>query len=669
MYIIHKKTSTFYTWIFLLCHQSKKQALSYARGRSGLVTDRPRPVLLCHPLCHQFVSPRRKAGISTILKMAFFEMVTQKVTQNRKNQAIVSPIERKICNCMQKKEGTLCMAKKETKKETRHGVHNGPRSRDLMYVTNLDKLNPLVRATIKERTDPEEIKAKGKYDTTKLVAALEKKLPGNLFVAIVHDHDVKRDKLGKPLLDDTGKPIPREPHLHIGRRSKNAVSLAGFARALRDPNVQNVADFDKKYRGADGVWGNLVSYLFHRSKTAVQQKKYQYPLSWGAGNFDYPGLIKATADRVKKREAAALRRQNGDRKAAEEEKAEALLEQVRTGELQLADMAFHDELQVAYTHHKRDFETASDVWTQSVIKFAGLREQAVLDGDTDKVEAYTAKLKALHATPSTADVYYFCGPSGSGKTFLAKRVGSAYDDETFPRGVYLAAGQKHQFDNYAQQHAVVLDDVRSDTYDPATLLSMLDPNLSSKYLDARYKGSATTSLKYIALTNTNNLDTFVRYIKDTTENGDAESQYFRRFHKVVYVKEPRKIDDHSADVLVSYTIYEMKHEPGLSEHLSSASGYDSRLVSFNRSGDKKLAIFRKSPNGGYEVDHYSDYYLHYEKTLKILVPVSQLGDQEKPHFERKKAHDLLRADSKKAGQFIDKIKKDNAVFADQLPWE
>lgn len=555
------------------------------------------------------------------------------------------------------------------KTETLHGVHTSPRCRDQMYVTNLDLLDPKVRATIKERTDPDEIKAKGKYDTTKLVATLAVKFPGDLFVAIVHDHDVKRDKEGKPLLDDNGKKIPRAPHLHIGRRSKNATSLASFAKALHDPKVQNVANFDKKYKSAKGVWGNLVSYLFHRSKTAAKQKKYQYPLSWGSGNFDFEDLVKTTAARVKQKEAAALRRQHNDRQAAEDEKAEELLEKVRTGALQLADMTFHDELQIAYTHHKRDFETASEVWTQSVIKLAGLREQAILDGDTDKVEAYTAKLKALQATPSTADVYYFCGPSGSGKTFLAKRVGSAYDDETFPRGVYLAAGQKHQFDNYAQQHAVVLDDVRSDTYEPSTLLNMLDSNLTSKYLDARYKGSATTSLKYIALTNTNNLDTFVRYIKDTTENGDAESQYFRRFHKVVYVKEPRKIDDNSADVLVSYTIYEMKHEPGLSEHLSSASGYDSRLVSFNRSGDKKLAIFRKSPNGGYEVDHYSDYYLHYEKTLQILVPVSQLGDQEKPHFERKKAHDLLRADSKKAGQLIDKIKKDNAVFADQLPWE
>lgn len=556
-----------------------------------------------------------------------------------------------------------------TKTETRHGVHASPRCRDQMYVTNLDLLDPKVRATIKERTDPDEIKSKGKYDTTKLVATLAAKFPNDLFVAIVHDHDVKRDKQGKPLLDDNGKKIPRAPHLHVGRRSKNSVSLASFAKALRDPNVQNVANFDKKYKNAKGVWGNLVSYLFHRSKTAAKQKKYQYPLKWGAGNFDYEGLVKATADRVKQKEAAALRRQHNDRQAAEDEKAEELLEKVRTGELQLADMTFHDELQIAYTHHKRDFETASDVWTQSVIKIAGLREQAILDGDNDKVEAYTAKLKALNATPSKADVYYFCGPSGSGKTFLAKRIGSAYDDETFPRGVYLAGGQTHQFDKYAQQHAVVLDDVRSDTYDPATLLNMLDPNLTSKYLDARYKGSATTSLKYIALTNTNRLDTFVRYIKDTTENGDAESQYFRRFHNVVYVEEPQKLDDDSTDVVVTYTIYEMRYEPGLGERLSSSNGYDLRIVNFYRWGDKKLSIFRKSSNGGYEFDHYSDYYLHRKKTLKILVPVSKLDDQEKPIFERKKARDLLKADNEKAGQIIDKVKKDNAVFADELPWD
>lgn len=536
------------------------------------------------------------------------------------------------------------------------------RCRDQMYVTDLDKLNPLVRKTIKVRTDPKEIKQYGKYDVTEVVRVLSQKFPDDLIVAVVHDHDIKRDGQGKPLHDENGKTIPRAPHIHIGKHSKNAKSLNGFAKALRDPRLPNVRNFNKMYKNARGVWENLVSYLFHRSKSAVKLGKYPYPFSWGAGNFDFKSLVLATAEKVKKREAAKLRKKNGDRKALEEDEDSDLLEKVRTGELQLADIAYHDDLQLAYARNKKKFDTISEVWMQSVIQFSDLWEQALLDGDKDAVKKYEKKLSNLHAEPSTADVYYFCGPAGSGKTFLAKRFGAMYDSVSCPRGVYVAGGNVHQFDKFRQQYCVVLDDIRADTYPPETLLNMLDPNLVSKYLDARYQGSAVVNLKYIALTNTSSLDRFVRFIKDSTDKGDAESQYFRRFFRVVMVDNPISLGEGSRDVVVPYAIYRMEHEDGLG-NLVRTGQYSMRMNKFRRNGDETLSIFRKSEHGtdGYDFDHYSDWYLHKEKTAKILVPISELDKNEKPMEERHRVNKMLSAETKKAEEVLRNAEKKNTT--------
>lgn len=532
--------------------------------------------------------------------------------------------------------------------ESSHGKHTNDRCRHQMYVCQLDKLDPSVRKTIKERIDPKEIKEKGKYDVTLTVQTLEAKFPGCDIVAIVHDHDIKREKkTGKPILDDQGKTIPAPDHIHIGKQSKNSTSLKSFAEALHDPNTQNVENFDKKYKGARGVWNNLVSYLFHWSKTAVKQGKYRYPFEWGVGNFDFRGLVLATAEQVKKKEAAKLRRLNGDRKAAEEEEDADLLEKVITGEYQLADIAYHDDLQLAYVRNKKKFDTASDVWIQNVVQFSGLREQALLNGDSNAVSKYDEKLKSLHSKAGTSDAYYIFGPAGSGKTFCAKKFGAGYDDNSFPRGVYITDGDTHVFDDYNQQHSIVFDDFRSDTLSPSTWLGSLDPNRTAKRLDARYKGSTVTDLRYIAVTNTASLDTFVRYIKDSTDNGDAEDQYFRRFFRVVEVGEPIPLGEDVKDVVVPYTMYRMEHEKGIGQETNTAQ-YSIRMNKFRRDGDRTLRIFRRDGGGNYMMDHYSDYYLHREKTGKMLIPISELDKDEKPLAERRRVDNIISDESKKA---------------------
>lgn len=560
---------------------------------------------------------------------------------------------------------------------TENKNNHSMRCRDQMYVTDLDQLDYNVRNVIKVREDPKEIEKYGKYDVSEVVNTLSSIFPKDKIVAIVHDHDVKRDEKGKPILDQKGQPIPRKPHLHIGKRSENATSLKKFAQALNDNREQNVANFDKKYKGARGVWGNLVSYLFHRSKHAVEQGKFQYPFTWGSGNFDFEGLVNATAKRVKEKEARNLQKRNRDRKASEEEMDELLLKDVLTGRKQLADMSYYEDLQEAYIRNEKKFEIANKLWLQKVIKFADLREQALLDRNKEEVKEYEAVLKGLNANPKTSENYYICGEAGSGKTFIAKRIASNFDDETFKRGVYVAGGQKNQFDNYNQQYSVVLDDVRENTYPPATLLHMTDPNLVSKYLDARYKGSATADLRCMVLTNTNSIDEFVRYIKDTTNNGDAESQYFRRFQHVYYVEKPEVISKDGKDIIVPFLVYDMKHEAGIGKILQ-LSKYNQRVQKFKHAQNRGLKIYRKRGKDNYQFDHYSDYYLKFVAKHEMVIPVSELDKEKRASEGLKKVTAMHNADDKKvaemkANKFISifnlkQNKKDNSFQENELPF-
>lgn len=514
------------------------------------------------------------------------------------------------------------------------------RVRNMMYVSDLDKLNPGVLKMIKTRADDDpDLKSKGRYDVTQVIQYLVSQFPNDQFVAIVHDHDVKRDKNDDPLHDENSNEIPRKPHLHIGRKSKNPASMNQFARAMGDSKelvetAQNVVKFEKVARKASNTsWENLVSYLFHQTKWSREKGKFPYPFEWGAGNFDFKTLVQTATMAAQKADLKKLRKKVNQKKLENENLADELLEDVRVGKVQLADMAYNDDLQRAYAKNKSQFENTSKIWIDNVITFAGLRQEAIVRNDMKMKEAYESKLKELHAKVHSADVYYICGSAGSGKTFLAQRIGSFYDDENMPRGVYKASGEEHQFDEFNQQYSVVMDDLRSDTYSPENLLTLLDGNQFAKYLDARYKGSRTADLRCLCLTNTNSLDEFVRYIPDNTNNGDAEDQYFRRFRAVYVVGAPKVIDED--DVIVSYTKYKIVKKNGIGK--AWFKGTTTRDVEIAKNnGSKPLQIFRKDENDNYKVDHFSDYFLQKEESMKMVVPISELDADIKPTDERKR---------------------------------
>lgn len=542
------------------------------------------------------------------------------------------------------------------------------RSRDMMYTTDLDKLDNRVAKLINYDGQ--------KYNCNALLQYLMKCFPGDKISVIVHDHDVKRDsKTGKPLHDSNGNEVPRTPHLHVARHHKSAVAISGLAKAMCDDKTQNVAAFNRGRGNANE--GNMFSYQYHRTEGAQALGKYQYSFDDGSANFDVKSIVKSATEKAKATRLAKRRKSNDENKNELEELTNELLEKVRTGEVQLADMSYNEDLQRVYARNKSVFESMSDVWLENVIKTANLLKQYTISADPDsvkKAEACRQKLKKLHAKPHSSDSYYICGAAGSGKSFLAQRIGEAYDDDDMPRGVYIASGKEHQFDNFNQQYSVVLDDLRSDTYSAETLLPMLDNNQTAKYLDARYKGSRTADLRCLALTNTNNLDEFIRYIPDKTENGLAEDQYFRRFRKVFYVEKPEEL---LADkkLLVKYITYDVKHSNGIGKEIENGYGFSPAYQKAKHEGYRGLRIWRRDRNengsertfGDYHLAGYSDYYLQKSGEGQIEVPIAKLDKDVAPTHERQKLHDMLKKQTKMA--IADSIRQNFGFDLNDVPDE
>lgn len=569
--------------------------------------------------------------------------------------------------------------------------------RNQMFVCDLTQLNPQIQQLIKFRKFES---GGGFYDVTKLIDYLNRKFNKNvkgeknkqLFVAIVHNMDVKRGKDGKVVIGKDGKPILRAPHLHIGRHSPNSTTLKSFAKAMLEPKervetCQNIENFEKHY--GQHNWENLVSYLFHRSKRAKEMHKYQYPFNWGAGNFDFQTLIKIATENAekagKKRKSKAyeLREQN----AEQEELAKKYSELILKGQVQFNDYPYIDELKVARLQNRKLLEDSQDIWAHTVHNFyqqwkrATIAEASHTNQTDRKSSAYwSKKLKELNFQPQTSINFYFCGAGGSGKTALAEFVAGTFDDKNRPRGVCIAGGEKNQFESFENQYALVLDDLRPQTFPPERWTQLLDPNTTVRQIAKRYHNGIATNLKTVCLTNTQPLDEFVRFIKNKGyKDGrlvEPEGQYFRRFEGVFDVgpMEYRKSESlEYVEGIITYDYYEIRHVVGFGDAVrKNRPNFNSAYDEAKRKGFKTLKIYYNDADGD-RVGRTSDYYLlRTKKDQTIVLPITRL--QEATHKKesiQNMWNELSKQEEKPAKSEqtelnADVVKQDDP-FAD-IPW-
>lgn len=520
-------------------------------------------------------------------------------------------------------------------------MKHSERCRNQMYVCDCDRLAPDIRELIDIRSG-EDAKRNGKYDVSRLVEWLDNQLGGKQkIVAIVHDMDIKRDKNGKPLLDESGNQIPRAPHLHIGRHSENPTSLSQFAKVMMEPpervaTAQNVENFEKKYNRHS--WENLVSYLFHRSKKARAQGKFQYPFNWGSGNFDFKGLIKATAEKMaqKNHKSAAANRRN--KVAEQEDKVDELVQDILAGKRQVYDYAYDEDLALAYVTDRTTLENAQDVWAHKAYRYynayrsalnkvAATREQKI--AQENDVKKWLHEMKNINFNATKSHNYYIYGTAGAGKTQLATLIAANYDSHDMPRGVYTAEGEKNQFDGFENEYAMVLDDVRPQSFGASTWTRLLDPNIAVRKISKRYHNGIASNLQCVCLTNTQPLDSFVRFIKNKGSVAEPEDQYFRRFETVINCHDSEKVKLSNGEVrlMITYDVYEMRKSKEFKKGVMNDGGTTKVFEQAKQRGYQRLNIYKKDDHGNYMVYEASQYYLlRKAKDKKILVRFPESDD-------------------------------------------
>lgn len=177
-----------------------------------------------------------------------------------------------------------------------------------------------------------------------------------------------------------------------------------------------------------GTWADALAYLTHRNAP----EKHQYDDSEVFANFDW--------------EAAA---------ASAGGALDAIVERIANGEIRAYN--YTDFVNPAtYVKYKRKFDAAF----------------------TYRQDWCRAHLEEL---VEMKQVIWISGPAGTGKTWMAKKLCSQY------KLVYsLASCGKHLFDEYADEPAFVMDDVRPEDIEFTDLLGVLDP-YNFKAASARYR--------------------------------------------------------------------------------------------------------------------------------------------------------------------------------------
>ena len=240
---------------------------------------------------------------------------------------------------------------------------------------------------------------------------------------IVHDKDVDNDGNLKP------------PHLHIIIILKESVKYSTVGGYVGVP-AQYVSQIHQKYR-AGRKWyadvGGALSYLTHRNA----KDKYQYD--------DDEVTSKPGYDWKAERQKSEVRQ-------SENQTMKALLDGIENGSIHRYDLYDHIS-QSLYIDNKANIEKA--------------------------FEHREGRVKNSHNNRNVT-VIYICGTPGSGKTALAKKY---CEDNNL--SYCISASSRDPVQDYDGQEALILDDLRPETFVLPDLLKLLDNHTSSS-VNARY---------------------------------------------------------------------------------------------------------------------------------------------------------------------------------------
>ena len=318
-------------------------------------------------------------------------------------------------------------------------------------------------------------------------------------------------------LKEDGSLAHRHIHCMIQIRSSNRVSRIA---EIMDCKIQHI-------QFIESTWAKALAYLTHQNKP----NKHQYSDDEVISNFVF---------QKEREERAAKEKEKSDLAA----RFNSLLEAVSNGQIQYFNVY--------------DTATTLNIPRRYLIKNFNQIDRAFRAYDLCGEKEIDRNLETI----------FIYGPSATGKTTLAKYIAKQ-------RGfsIFISGSNNDILDGYGGEECIIIDDVRSNTFDNFNdALKLLDPYTSSKYR-SRYRNK-TIRAKLIIMTSTHEL-------KDIFYNNDEEfKQIERRVSTIIrlsdehiYISEQRGIIK-KLDNTIRSTILQQAEE----ENRSANDGWVSNIV-------------------------------------------------------------------------------------------
>lgn len=219
--------------------------------------------------------------------------------------------------------------------------------------------------------------------------------------------------------------VPKQVHFHCDIKFKSKCYT--FERLAKMFDIESRFISKPKKSGEIG-YRNMLSYLTHNTDGA--KFKYNYDHSEVVATFDYSARVKDIAEEVEKA--------TGGRRVADLIRSYASFE---IGKRALIRSLTFDE----YNKNIRSINNAE--------KYRN-----------EKAKGIDREMKVI----------YISGGAGSGKTTLAKFMAKSlgYD-------VFISGSGEDVFDGYENEEAIILDDLRGDTFKKHEIFKLLDNNTGS----------------------------------------------------------------------------------------------------------------------------------------------------------------------------------------------
>lgn len=280
-----------------------------------------------------------------------------------------------------------------------------------------------------------------------------------------------------------------EEHVHVIMQFKNQRSINNLAKLMNEETTQ-------AFTAWKGNVNNGYCYLIHRTDKA--KDKHQYDISEVLANFDYAKLIESISEKMSKKSSMQSK-----------QFIDNLLDLLGAGEISKSEMI----TQLTGSQYAKNKTLINNAWQGYLEEHSKIWKEERKTNNTE--------LKVI----------WIFGAAGTAKSTLAKKYAAELCHEYF-----ISGSSRDMFQQYEGQAAIILDDLRPETFPYDDLLKMLDPFGEAPAAPSRYFDKLLTADIFI-ITSPYNPRQFYDKIFTTFEDTDSFGQLARRITITQFVSE------------------------------------------------------------------------------------------------------------------------------------